>query len=138
MSGKVTRSPIRFRQFFLAACMIAGLGLAAISLASPNPAFADAGGFPTATPTITPTWTPTIPLTATPTVTVTPLASITLVGLLPVQATIQPSIVVTAEVIPETGGSLFACWPLAIVFLLVGVILAAYLLTRRTRLEAEE
>jgi hypothetical protein len=66
------------------------------------------------------------------------LASITLVGLLPVPATAQPTIVVTAEVIPNTGRSLFACWPLLIVFLLVGVILAAYLLARRTRLEAEE
>jgi hypothetical protein len=122
---------------------IVGLFLLLVVLVQPLPAHADAGGFPTATPTVTPTstWTATLPpttlATLAPTSTFTPLPTVTSVGLLGVQATRAP-LVVTPEIIPDTGGSLFSCWPLVIVFLLVGIILAAYLLTRRARLEAQE
>ena len=117
---------------------IIGLILFAILIFQPDSAFADAGGFPTSTPTITPTGTPTIPPTQAPTATFTALPTITLVNLLDVQVTSEVSSNVATGIEPQSGTSIFTCWPLAIVFLLVGVVIAAYLLTRRAKLEVQE
>jgi hypothetical protein len=128
--------------------VIAGLITVFSVLGSHRPAFADAGGFPTNTPTITPTPTPiatntnvpsTPPVTSLPSPTLTPIPSITLVNLMDVQDTPGPAVNLAAGTSQQQPGiSLFSCWPLIVIFLLVGIVIAAYLLTRRAKLEAED
>jgi len=119
---------------------IAAAGLALCSLFSSRPAqvYADAGGVPTRTPTVTPTGTPTPLPTLVPTATFTSLPTITLVNLMDVQATSTNSLNIAAQAEPQGGFSLLTCWPLGVVFLLIGVIIAAYLLARRVKLEAQQ
>jgi carbohydrate-binding DOMON domain-containing protein len=115
-------------------------GLAVFSIFGPYPSqvFADAGGVPTRTPTVTPTGTATSPPTLLPTATYTALPTTTLVNLLEVEATSTTSLNVAAQAEPQSAFSLLSCWPLGVVFLLVGVIIAAYLLARRVKLEAQQ
>jgi hypothetical protein len=99
--------------------------------------YADGGGFPTRTPTITPTKTPTIPLTITPTASPTILPTLTLVVLLEQQGQAQPLVAsVTQTPAPERSSGLrFSCWPIALLVVLVLIIGVTYYFTRRTQPE---
>lgn len=128
----------RIRQMLLIALTAAGLSLFSLFGPHTSRVFADAGGVPTRTPTVTPTGTATSPPTPVPTATYTALPTITLVNLLDVEGTSTTNLNVAAQAEPQGGFSLLSCWPLGVVFLLIGVIIAAYLLARRVKLEAQQ
>jgi hypothetical protein len=93
-------------------------------------AYADAGPFPTRTPTITLTPTsspsPTQPLvTLTPTITLVPTPTDLELG-----QVVPPLVVAPTPTPAPPGRSLFACWPIALIVLVAIIIASTYLLTR--------
>ena len=110
------------------------LTLTAQAIRQPRQASADGGPIPTHTPTHTPT----AAATLTPTTTPTSVPIITLVTNGEEQVLNQP---ITAEPTrtPTTGTSGIAgCLPFGLLILLVLIVLAAYLFTRRTRSDQNE
>lgn len=110
------------------------------AMSSPMNANADAGGWPTTTPTITP-----IPATPTETATVvvepTPLPTIPLIVFPPTNTPTSPApgalegqaipqVLLETEPAPGRNITTLLCWPLAII-LLIGVIVGLILLRNR-------
>ena len=112
----------------------------------PTPALADGGGWPTATPTITPTHTPLAPASVaiTPPVpsivpdggitgitppAITPLVSASGSTLTPgpITPTATPPTATTTSVTTGSTSRPIACWPIAIIALIVGVALFSWL-----------
>jgi hypothetical protein len=92
---------------------------------------ADAGPFPTRTPTITltpqPSPTPTeLLITLTPTITLVPTPT----ELVLEQELPPPVIVPTPTQPPDSGRSLFVCWPIALILIIAIIIASTYFLTR--------
>jgi hypothetical protein len=140
MANQKLRSPTNARIFRLLILPITGLFLLTLYLTPQEFVLADSGGFPTSTPTSTrtPTGTPTIPPTLVPTSTFTSLPTITLVNLLDVQATSTIIVSGPIETDTQSGFSILSCWPLVVIFLLIAVVIAALLLTRRVKLESQQ
>jgi hypothetical protein len=108
------------------------------AMSSPMNANADAGGWPTATPTLTP-----IPATATPTEEIepTPLPTIPLIVFPPTNTPTSPApgalegqaipqVLLETEPAPGRNITTLLCWPLAII-LLIGIIVGLVLLRNR-------
>jgi hypothetical protein len=109
--------------------------VASLSLLVYGKALADAGGFPTPTPTITPTFTettqpspsvtPTSDSTSTPTTTSVPLSGA-------VASSEPTSLPAVANAAPQAAGPGLICWPFALLIVLVVVIVGTWLLSRRS------
>jgi hypothetical protein len=112
--------------------------LVGLAMSSPMETLADAGGWPTATPSLTP-----IPPTATATEEVepTPLPTIPLIVFPPtntptspapgaLEAQAIPQVLLETQPAPSRNITTLLCWPLAII-LLVGVIVGLILLRNR-------
>ena len=109
--------------------LVAALALLA---STPNsPGLADGGAFPTDTPTYTPlpTFTSTPTPTFTPLPTFTPTNTITPIPLIPTQGSFL--IVPPSTPTPSQGVPLL-CWPFAIAFIII-VVIVSTVLVRRTQ-----
>lgn len=140
MQTRNCRSLQRNKALILPAVLL--LLLAALAMAPPLGAFADAGGWPTATPTNTlaPSLTPTVPVSE---FAPTPEATSSLL-FFPPTPTFTPVVPVFAEgqAIPqvqaatppptEPGFSFLSCWPFALIVLLTAIV-GIYFLRNRIR-----
>lgn len=125
----------KFQRFMLLVFLIILVGLA---MSLPRKAYADAGGWPTATPTLTP-----IPATPTATEIVEPTPLPTLPQIIfpptntptaPAPGALEgqaiPQVLLEPEPAPSRNITTLLCWPLAII-LLIGVIVGLILLRNR-------
>lgn len=113
--------------------------LVGLAMSSPEKTYADAGGWPSATPTITP-----LPPTATNTVEAaqaTPLPTIPLIVFPPTNTPTSlapgalegqaiPQVLLETEAPPRRSITNLLCWPLAII-VLIGIIVSLILLRNR-------
>jgi carbohydrate-binding DOMON domain-containing protein len=109
----------------------------AIGMFNPTIASADAGPFPTRTPTVTRTAEPTFTPTNTATLTFTSLPPYPLESSGEVQPEVQqvassPTVQPGAQTI-EKESSLGGCFPIGILLLLAGILLVTFFFARRTR-----
>lgn len=109
---------------------MACVALLALGLAQARPALADAGPFPTRTPTHTPTATTTPTPTLGPTPTSTLIPTNTPIGAI-LQQLPSPTLAPPTPAPTAAGGFLSACWPIALLVVLAVIIASTYLLTRR-------
>ena len=119
-----------------------GFLIGAVLMASlvPGTALADAGGFPTRTPTIpaTRTVTANLPPTVMPTATSTSLPTLTPLAFTSGQDSNQQVIPPTQLPIPpEPGGGGVGCWPFALLIILAVILGITYYFTRRAHTEEE-
>lgn len=109
----------------------------ALGMFNPPVASADAGPFPTRTPTVTRTPESTLTPTNTPTLTFTSLPPYPLESSGEVQPEVQqvassPTVQPGAQTI-ENESSLGGCFPIGILLLLAGILLVTFFFARRTR-----
>jgi hypothetical protein len=129
-TGLRSRRPGRSAALVFALCAV----LVVLGAFRPEAARADAGPVPTRTPTATrtpepeDTAEPSLTPTQSPTATFTVIPSPT--PILEVEEVVPPAVVATPTPVPG-GGSLFACWPIALIVILAVIIGATYLLTRK-------
>jgi hypothetical protein len=125
---KATRPDRRLALLFTFFTMLLALGAF-----QPGRVQADAGPFPTRTPTVT--LTPERTTTLTPTFTQTPTITLIPTNTQVVLEQEEQPLPVTGPTPspPSPGNSLFACWPIALIFILAVIIASTYLLTRRAQ-----
>jgi hypothetical protein len=120
--------------YVLILTFILAASLGTFSLIQPQTVWADGGGFPTSTRTITPTATATI--TSVPTSTnLPPLVIIntpTSAAPYPIETQALPLVQQEAETPPSSRLSTFLCWPFAVVIIII-TVLASSMLIRRQR-----
>lgn len=118
------------KTYVLILIFILAASLGIFSLILPQTVWADGGGFPTSTPTITPTNTSVPTSTNLPPLVI--ISTPTSIVAYPIETQALPLVQQEAQAPPSSRLSTFLCWPFAVVIIII-TVLASSMLIRRQR-----